>query len=95
MSFFEVAAKRMLRYLEDSGDLKVSISESKGQLETPEEAVFSIIQIAQKGRNEKGQKLLEIFGQGEDEVYIASLPRWDTQLKGLALSGLVAGSETI
>ena len=34
---FEDVAKRMLRYLEDSEDLKVSISEWKGQLETPEE----------------------------------------------------------
>ena len=37
---FEDAAKRMLNYLENSKDLKVSLSELKEQLETPEEAGF-------------------------------------------------------
>ena len=64
-------------YQEDSEDLKVSLSELKGQLGTPEEAGFSITQVAQQARNERSQKLF-------DEVCIASLARWDTQLKGLA-----------
>ena len=81
---FEDASKRMLRYLEDSEDLKVIISELKGQLDTPEEEGFSIMQIAQQARNDKGQKIFETFRQGADELYIASLARWDTQLKGLA-----------
>ena len=81
---FEEAAKRMLKYLEESEDLKVCLSELKEQLETPEEAGFSMMQIAQQARNERGQKLFEIFRQGENEVYIANLARWDTQLKGLA-----------
>ena len=57
----EEAAKRMLRYLEVSDDLKVGISELKEQLETPEEAGFSIMQIAQQARNEEGQKIFENF----------------------------------
>ena len=80
---FEDASKRMLRYLEDSEHLKESISELKGQLETPEEEGFSTMQIAQQATNEKGQKLFEPFRQGQDEVYIASLARWGTHLKGL------------
>ena len=46
--------------------------------------MFSIMQIAQQARNEKGQKIYEIFRQGEEEVCIASLARWSTQLKSLA-----------
>ena len=38
---FEDVAKRMLKYLEDSEDLKVGVSELKEQLETPEEAGIS------------------------------------------------------
>ena len=41
------------------------------------------MQIAKQARKERGQKLFEIFRQGENEVYSASLARWDTQLKGL------------
>ena len=33
--------------------------------------------------NENGQKIFEIFRQGEAEVCIASLARWNAQLKGL------------
>ena len=44
---------------------------------------FSIMQIAKQARNERGQKLFEIFRQGKNEVYSASLARWDTQLEGL------------
>ena len=61
----------------------MGLSELKEQLETPEEAGCSVMQIAQQARNERGQKLFGIFRQGENEVYIANLARWDTQLKGL------------
>ena len=37
---FEDAAKRMLKHIEDSEDLKVGLSELKEQLETPEKAGF-------------------------------------------------------
>ena len=75
--------KRLLKYLKDSEDLKVGLGELKEQLETPEEASFSIVQITNQARNERGQKLFQIFRQEESEVYIASSARWDTQLKGL------------
>ena len=81
---FEDVARRMQKYLENSEELKVSSSELKEQPETLEEAGFSIVQIAQQARNERGQRLFETFRQGENELYIASLVRWDTQLKGLA-----------
>ena len=80
---FEEAAKGIVKYLEDSEELKVSLSELKEQLETPEEAGISIMQVAKQARNERGQKLFQIFREEENEVYIARLSRWDTQLKGL------------
>ena len=51
----------MLGYSEDSEDLQVGISELKEQLETPEEEGQSIVQIAKQARNQKGQKIFEIF----------------------------------
>ena len=63
---FEGAAKRMLENLEDSEELKVTHSDVKEQLETPEEAGFSVMQIAKQARHERGQKLFEIFRQGGD-----------------------------
>ena len=73
---FEDAAQRMLKHLEDSEDMKVGLSELKEQLETPEEAGFSIMQIAKQARNERGQKIFQVFRQEENEVYIASMARW-------------------
>ena len=96
VSLFEDAAERMLKYLEDSEDLKVSLSELKEQQKAFEEAGFSIMQIAQQARNERGQKLFETFRQGENEVYIASAARWDTQLKGLVeLEGNDEGGKAV
>ena len=46
MSRLGEAAKRMLRYLEDSEDLKVGVTKLKEQLEISEEAGVSIRQIA-------------------------------------------------
>ena len=80
---FEDAARKMLKYLVDSEDVKVGLGELKEHLEAPEEADISIMQIAKQAMNERGQKLFQIFRQEENEVYIASLARWDTQLKGL------------
>ena len=78
---FEDAAKRMLKYSEDSDDLKVGLSELKEQLGTPEEAGFSVMRSAKQAGKEGGQKLFLDFRQGENEVYIASLARRNTQLK--------------
>ena len=42
------------------------------------------MQIAKQARNERGQKLFQIFRQeAANEVYLASSVSWDTQLKGL------------
>ena len=79
----EDAAKKMLKYLQDSEDVKVCLRELEEQLEYPEEAGISFMQIAKQSRNERGPKIFQIFGQEENEVYIASLARWDTHLKGL------------
>ena len=73
----------MLKYLEDSENLKVGLSELKEQLESPEDAGISVMQIAKQAKQERGQKLFQIFRREENEVYVASLARWDTQLKGL------------
>ena len=73
----------MLKYLEDNEDVKVGLSELKEQLEMPEEAGIPIMQIAKQAMNERGKNLFPIIRQGENEVYIASLARWCTQLKGL------------
>ena len=78
---FEDAARRMLNYLEDSEDLKVGLSELKEQLEMREEAGFCKLPSRQGMREAK--KLFETFRQEENEVYIASLARRDTQLNGL------------
>ena len=80
----EGTAKRMLRYLEDSEDLKVGVTEFQEQLGTSEEACISVKQIAQQAMNENGQKILENFRQGEEDVRIASRARWNAQLQGLA-----------
>ena len=55
----------------------------KEQMEAPEEAGISIMQIAKQARNERGQKLFQVFRREENEVYIASLARWNTKLEGL------------
>ena len=60
---YEDAAKKMLKYLEDSEDLKVSLRELKEPLESLEEAGISITQNAKQARNERGQKLFQIFRQ--------------------------------
>ena len=51
----------MLEYLEDNEDVKVGVSELEEQLETLEEAGISFMQIAKQARNERGQKLFQIF----------------------------------
>ena len=65
---YEDTAKKMLKYLEDSEDSKVSFRKLKEQLESVEEAGISIMQIAKQARNERGQKLFQIFRREENEV---------------------------
>ena len=52
---FEETAGSFLRYLEDSEDLKVSVTELQEQLGMSEEASISIKQVTQQARNENGQ----------------------------------------
>ena len=54
---FEETAQGMLRYLENSEDLKVGVTELQEQLEILEEAGVSIRQIALQARNENGQNI--------------------------------------
>ena len=54
---FEETAKRLLRYPEESDDLKVGVTELQEQLGITEEAGISIKQVAQQAMNENGQKI--------------------------------------
>ena len=58
---FEQTTWGILRYPEDSEDLKVSIKELQEQLGKSEEAGISIKHVAQQARNENGQKIFEFF----------------------------------
>ena len=44
--------------------------------------IISIQQVAQLTRSENGQKIFKVFWHEEEEVYVASWARWDTQWKG-------------
>ena len=60
----EETARGTLRYLEDSEDLKVSVTELQEQLVMSEETGISMKQVAQQARNENGHiKFLKIFGE--------------------------------
>ena len=77
--------KKMLRYLEERVNLQVNLRELKEQFGLSERAGQCIVQIAKLARNERGKKLCQICRKEENEVHIASLARWDAQLKGLAM----------
>ena len=63
---FEKLAKEMLRYLDNSDDVKVGIAELQERLEVPVQIDISIQQVAQLARSENGQKIFEVFGQKEE-----------------------------
>ena len=79
---FENLAREMLRYLDNSDDVKVGITELQERLEVPVQIGISIQQVAQLARSESGQKIFEVFWQ-EEELCIASWARWEAQRKGL------------
>ena len=87
---FEATAVSILRYLEESEDLKVSVTELQEQLGMSDEAGVSIKQFAQQARNENGQNMFDTFRQGEEEVCIASWDRWNAQVKVLAELAITA-----
>ena len=66
-----------------SGDVKVGVTELQEQREISVEIGIFIRQVAQQAMNEDGQKIFEIFRQGEEEECKARLARWNAQLKGL------------
>ena len=65
-SAFENLAKEMLRYLENSDDVKVCITELQERLEVPVQIGISIQQVAQQARSENGQKIFEVLWQAEN-----------------------------
>ena len=69
---FENRAKEMLRYLDNSDDVKVGITELPERLE-----VLVQIGVAQQARSENGRKIFEVFWQEEEEFCIASWARWE------------------
>ena len=72
---FEETARGILRYLEDSEDLKVSVTELQDQLGMSEEAGISIKQVAQQARNERRDTFFfkKILGK---EKKMFALPAW-------------------
>ena len=44
-----------------------------------------VVRSARQARNEKSTKLFQFFRQGASEVLIASMARWEEQLKGLVV----------
>ena len=79
---FEILAKEMLRYLDNSDDVKVAITELHERLETSENRYFCSAS-GPASDERKWPTNFEIFRQGEEELCIASWARWDAQLKGL------------
>ena len=79
---FENLAREMLRYLDNSDDVKVGITEWQERSEVPVLIGISIQQVAQQGRSENGQEIFEVFWQ-EGELCVASWARWDAQWKSL------------
>ena len=82
----ENLAKGMLRYLDNSDDVKVGITELQERVEVLLQLGISIQQVAQQAMNENGQKIFEICWQ-EEEVCIASWARWEAQRKRLGRLG--------
>ena len=58
---FREDAKRMLKYPEDSDDVKVGVTELQEQLEISGEAGIFNTQVAQQATNENGQNIFEIL----------------------------------
>ena len=57
---YQWTAQKMLRYLEDSESLKVSIRELKEQVLSPDESSVNKERIARQARSEKSKKLFQI-----------------------------------
>ena len=76
-------AKKLLKYLEDSEVMKVSTRELKEQVLSSDESSVNTVRIARQAKMRKSKMLFQIFRLGANEVLIASVARWEGQLKGL------------
>ena len=70
-------------FLEDSEVMKVSTSDLKEQVLSPDESSVNIVRIARQARSERGK--FQIFRQGANELLIASMARREEQLDGLVV----------
>ena len=73
----EGIAEKMLKYLDESEVMKVSTRELKEQVLSPDESSVNRVHIARQARSEKSKMLFQIFGQGTNDVLIASMARWE------------------
>ena len=60
---FEESSKHFPRYLENSEELKVGVTELQEQLGMSEQAGISIKEVTQQARNENGQHFLKCSGK--------------------------------
>ena len=63
---FENLAKSMLRYLDNSDDVKVGITILQERVEVPEQIGISILQVARQATNEDGQKSSKYSGKKKE-----------------------------
>ena len=81
---FENLAKEMLRYLDNSADVKVGIIELQERLEVPVQIGISIQQVAQQARSEDGQKMfLKYFGKKKKKrsMLLKAWSNWKEDVK--------------
>ena len=95
---FEETAGGFLTYLEDSEDLKVSVTELQEHLGLSEEASISIKQVTRQARNENGQNFLKFSGKEKERYAVPAGPHgtrsenvwrsWEKVSEYEAVSGL-------
>ena len=78
---FEETAVSTQRNLEDSEDLKVSVTELQAQLGMTEGAGISINQVALQARNENGSKIFDFFSGKEKNMF--AMPTWPDGTRSL------------
>ena len=76
-------SKKMLKHLEVSEVWKVSTTELKEQVLSPDESSVNTVRIARQVRSQKYKRLFQMFRKGANEVLIASVARWEEHMKGL------------
>ena len=71
---FENSAKEMLRYLDNSDDMKVGITELQEKLEVPVQIGISIQQVAQQAMNKVAKRFSKCSGKKNDNYVLPSGP---------------------